>query len=356
MYARVPGWISRDRWLVGVDCWLLSAEGEKIRAAHRVDITTVRRIARALADFADHDTGRSCAPSQATIARLVGCSPKTVQRAESILAASKLLTVVHGGGLYHGGMHKQYRELRRAGYQLVKATFCPRIRALSLPRAVHDVQLPAGGRSRFSSLGTQYSPTDAQARRGAAPRPKSIAPTRPAAGKLPASGSQRRSDGRSGRHPAPVTAIRPLALQQLAAAIAVRLPALAHRRHIGALCDALSWAQIEPHRWGPSPTAAANALLTALTKRGPIPTADRMRSPIGWLHAALTVIDPEQPTPYEQHEANRAALRARQDADRAVTATEKANAVPLAESTAAQQIRAQLAALSRRTHYRRSIQ
>lgn len=350
MYAQVPGWISRDRWLLEVDCRLLAPAGEAVRTKHSVDRDTVRQVARALAAYADHDTGRSCAPSQQTIAKKLGCCDKTVQRAEKILEGLKLLVLVHGGGLYHGGMHKQYRELRKTGLRLTKAAFCPRIRALSLPSPVHNVQLPAGGLYRSKSFSTQYSPTDAQARRKAAPRPKSSAPTKDPGPKRLSTTADSRSARRTTTNTAVDRPIRPLALQQLAAALVNQLPKLARTRHIGAVCDALSWAEVEPTRWGSTPTRAAAHLITELHRS--LPTRD-LRSPIGWLHTALQKIDPAKPTPWELQQ--QAALR-RQAADQAYAeqaAADAAAAVPLDESSAADQIRETLTKIRRLSRQRR---
>jgi hypothetical protein len=319
MYADQPGWHSEQLWLSAVQRWANSRVGRRA-CQNKITSDTLLRIASALARYADYDTGRRCAPSQNTIADELGCVRKTVQRAEHILAAAGLLTVIHGGGNYTHAMHRQYARLRRAGHQLIKPDHCTRIRALTLPRKhrpVHNVSLPTVGRSPCPSY-SPTTPSNARIRaREAAARPKT---------------QQRQTEWRRQQ---PV----PIALQLLAAALVALLPWLARGRHIGAVCDALSWNGIQSHRWGNTPAAAADTLLAELAKPGPIPTGDTCRSPIGWLHHALQRVDTSTPTPAEQHQANRAALQDDQNRWRAQNAADREAAITLDESSASDKIR-----------------
>lgn len=325
MYAGLPGWHSRHRWTAAVDAWTATTAGRQACAHHRAATATVNRVATALAAYADTDTGRRCAPAQATLATELGCSVKTIERAEHALTAAGLLTVVHGGGNYTRPMRRQYRRMRRAGHQLVKPAHCPRLRALTMPRsqaqAVGNVVPPTAGRCSTSLPGRRPIFSDAYGRRRAAPRPTKAATNR-----------WRWRPQQS----------RPIELQRLAAALVDRWPWLARHRHVGAVCDALSWASITPARWGTTPTAAAAALVTELEHRCHVPTGNSCRNPLGWLHHALQAIDPDQPTPAEQRHAAQQARAEQQRQDRAANANRKANTVPLAESTAADQIRAAL--------------
>lgn len=310
-YANLPGWHSAARWLAVVHRWAHSRAGRRACQRHHTDPDTVVAIAAHLAQYADHDSGRRCAPSQDTIAGIHRCARRTVQRAENALAEGGLLTLIHGTGLYTGAMYQQYRRLRRSGRQLALPRFCVRIRALTLPRSVvHHVPLPAEGRDSSLSGVSQWSPSARTARR-AAPRPEKPAPTKP---------------------------VRPLAVQRLAARLAARLPWLVRRRHIGAVCDALTWAGVIPDRW------TTQTLLAQLTDIGPIPNGSACHSPIGWLHTALQRIDPDAETPVEKLRRERAELLAAQQTGQ--SATVEGSAIPLEESSAAQMIRAELGRLA----------
>lgn len=306
-YANVPGWHSARRWLAVVKRWSQSRAGRRTCERHQVEPDTLVAIAGHLARYADHDSGRRCAPSQQTIADASHCARKTVQRAEKALAAGGLLTLVHGTGLYTGAMYKQYRRLRQSGQRLALPRFCVRVRALTLPRAVSvsHVPLPAGGRSGIASSSTQYVPSARPARR----KTKKHAPKR------------------RGRPP------RPLKLQQFAARLVARLPWLGRNRHIGRICDVLSWAEISPDRW------TAETLIARLAADLPIPTGSSCRSPVGWLIVALERVDPDAETPVEQARRIRQKELDTQTADNQARAAAAAAAVPLDESSAAEAIR-----------------
>lgn len=325
-YARIPGWHSRSRWLSIVGRWAGSRAGRRACQKHHVEPDTVVGVAQVLARYADHDTGRQVAPSQERVGQEAGCSRKTVQRVENALAAGSLLNLVHGSQYYTHAMHRQYAQLRKRRSGLVKPLWCTRVRALTFPRqAVADWPpvsydpLPAEGQVSPKPSVPAHSPSDAHARRRPAPRPK---------------------------NPAPTTGPRPLSLQLLAAGLAQRLPWLVRDHHIGKVCDALSWAQIQPSRW------TATTLLAKLATYLPIPTGTQSRSPIGWLHAALQRIDPDVPTPVELERRSSGRLRAEQQQAAEQAAVEQAAAVPLSASTAAGAIRHELDRL-RRTSRRR---
>lgn len=312
-YAKLPGWHSARRWLAVVDRWAHSRVGRRACQRHHTDPDTVVAIASHLAEYADHDSGRRCAPSQGTLAAAHRCARKTVQRVENALAHGGLLVLIHGTGLYTAAMYRQYRQLRRAGHQLALPRFCVRVRALTLPRsAVHHVPLPAEGRVGSLSNVNHRLPSARTARR-AAPRPKRPAPKQP----------------------------RPLEVQHFAARLAARLPWLVRQRHIGAVCDALTWAGVTPARW------TTETLLAQLADAGPIPDGSRSRSPIGWLHVALQRIDPDAETPVEQLRRQRAELKAAQETGPALV---DGHAIALDESSAAAKIRAELTRLASLRH------
>jgi hypothetical protein len=329
-YHHTPAWPNPHRWHHALDQWAASRAGQRACAGHHIAPDTVLRVAAALADYADHDTGRRCAPAQATLAELLDCSVKTIERAENTLQAAGFLHLIHGTGNYTPAMHRQYARLRKAGHQLVKPAHCPRVRALTLPRHRHPagdhVVLPALSRSSNCSYCDRRSPNARIRAREAAARPQ----------------NPQRKPGWWRQAPLP------LDLQQLAAALVARLPWLARNRHIAAVCDALSWNQIQPSRWGKTPTQAADQLLNQLAQTGPIPTGDSCRNPLGWLHHTLQQrINTDQSTPYEHQHTARNALHTQQRQQRAQTAADQAAAIPLHQSSAATSIRLTLAHISR---------
>lgn len=329
MYAGIASWHSRDRWLGRLTAWLLSAAADEICRRHRlIDRAKILFVAGVLADHADHDTGRRCAPSYGTVATLAGVAVSTVRRTEAILRDGGWLKVVWNAGYLTTAQRAEALEL--TGRRQVRSG---NVRALTIPREQvrqladepseqtpdselstrHEHQ-PTSGRSDLSSSGRQTKTTRASAR-GPATRPKNPAPTK--------------------------RAPRPMPVQLLAAAVVDKLPALlAGNRHVGAVCDAISWASIELHRWGPTPTRAAARLVEALHRALPIFKA--LRSPIGWLHSALQRIDPAEPTPWELEQQEAEQRRVAQAAFAAQAAAERAAAVPLDQSSAAAQIRAEL--------------
>lgn len=319
MYAGIPGWRSRDRYLGALTRWLLSAAADALcRTCKLQDRAKILAVAAALADYADHDTGRRCAPAYDTIAAAAGVARITVRRAEDVLRAGGWMRVVWSAGYLTTAQRAEARAL--TGHKQVRSG---NVRALTIPadQAIADradspsstghEHQPATKAGKSVGFSPKNSPTRAHARRSA-PRTAKPAPTRPS---------------------------RPIRLQLLAARMAQHLPQLIRDRHIGAAIDALSWAGIDPDRWGPNPARAAVHLAAELNR---VMAINRLRSPLGWLHSALQRIDPDQPTPWETEQRT----TAQRHADRAAAAdqaeTDRAAAIPLAESTAAAQIRDEL--------------
>jgi len=88
--SSLPAWWSAPNW---VEADVRSAVGEhpELCQAHHVDPDTVIAVARGMAHFADHRTGRNCRPTNARLVTLVRVSLSTVQRARRVLKALDLV-------------------------------------------------------------------------------------------------------------------------------------------------------------------------------------------------------------------------------------------------------------------------
>lgn len=165
-------------------------------------------VAEVLAQFSDSADGRHCAVTNRTAAQLAGCSERTVSTVRSILAASGFAVLAHQGC---GGGGRPHRV---AVWHLIG-------RRPPVDRSV-VCELPPSRRDRGLSHPAGNKPKTARTR----------------AGKI-ASNKAKRS--RHGRPP------RPLPLQRLAADLVSQTQGLANG-HIGAICDVLSAAGIDPNR------------------------------------------------------------------------------------------------------------
>lgn len=203
-------WTSRESWLASVREWAESPAFTAARESARVSITasTLLAIAAAMADHADHATGRHVAVTRATVATAAGCSPDTVTVAWRLLRVSGWAVEAQRG---HGSPGTPAVGRRPSVYHLV-----PR-RSV---RPVHNPDLPpSGGLGLFSPVGT-HSPS-------AQPRAENIFTPH-----------KRRYRANP----------RPLAVQRLAADLVARSHGLGGV-HIGAVCDAITAAGIDPAVW-----------------------------------------------------------------------------------------------------------
>lgn len=299
-------WTSRAGWLDGLRQWAHSPALGQLCAEARVSITsaTLLSIAAVMAEHADHATGRHVAVTRATIADRVGCDVRTVTTAWRVLRVSKWAVEAQRG---HGSTNTPSIGRRPSVYHLV-----PRREARPVPRpVVHDFHLPPlGGVSSFSPV-RSYSPSE----RASAPANRICDNTRQA---------------RPWRRTA-----RPLAVQRLAAG----LVAITHgldRAHIGAICDALTAAGIDPDVW--SARAVNNKLNADMRARGAT-WPDHIANPGAFLHSRLRRLSwsppPETPTkaggsaaasidqtpqPVVLTDASRAVIAARQEEIRQILA------------------------------------
>ena len=240
---RAPMWTSRAGWLDGLRRWAQSSALGELCAAERVSITaaTLLSIATVMAEHADHATGRHVAVTRATIASRVGCDVRTVTAAWRVLRVSRWAVEAQRG---HGSPVTPSLGRRPSVYHLVPRR---QPRPVTSPVArplVHDFHLPPSGGVCSSSPVGSYSPSG-RARAPASQAPQNGFKTRRA--------RPRRSTA------------RPLAIQRLAAELVANSHGL-DRAHIGAICDALTVAGIDPEVW--TARAITDALNADMRARG----------------------------------------------------------------------------------------
>ncbi len=222
-----PMWTSRSGWLDAIRAWSESPEFQQVCASSHVSITTATTlsVAQAWASFADHATGRNAAVTRARVAEVAGCDPRTVTRAWKVLGAGGFAVEAARG---HGSRITARCGNRASVWHLVSRKMDS--------EPVDVVHLPPSRRDRRLTPVRSNSP---KARASARPNK-----TRPAPDK---------------RRPGRATP-RPLALQRLTAQLVDKTIGLDHpgRDHIGALCDAIAGAGINPAAW------TAEQLISAL--------------------------------------------------------------------------------------------
>jgi hypothetical protein len=221
-----------------------------------MEAPTLLAVAAVMAEYADHATGRHVAITRATIAERVGCDVRTVTAAWRLLRTAGWAIEAQRG---HGSPGTPRVGRRPSVYHLV-----PR-KTLAAP--VHDFHLPPSLRDRRLSLVGNDSPST---------------PRR----------AEKCSASFNKRQPRRAEA-RPLAVQRLAAELVARSHGL-DRGHIGAVCDAITAAGIDPVVWSArSITEALNADMKARGWSWP----DRVERPGAFLAHRLRRLEwrPEGP-------------------------------------------------------------
>lgn len=229
--ASTPVWTSRDGWLTALKTWAQSRALGALCAQERVSITapTLLGIATVMAEHADHATGRHVAITRATIAGRVGCDVRTVTAAWRVLRAAKWAIEAQRG---HGSPGTPPAGRRPSVYHLISRR--------SPTPAVQDFHLPPSGGVCSSPPVREYSPS---ARTARAARSATPCPPRRCCRSAP----------------------RPLGVQRLAGQLLTRCHGL-DRVHVGAICDALTAAGIDPSVW--SAHAITDALNTDMAATG----------------------------------------------------------------------------------------
>lgn len=287
--AGVPVWSSRDAWLGGVRRWAESPALATLCAAERVSISwaTLCAVAGVMAEAADHRTGRHCAITRARIAAAAGCDTRTVSTAWRVLRVAGWAVEAQRG---HGSPTTPAEGRRPSVYHLV-----PRREAAAVG---DDFHLPPEAVALGSSSPVRTCSPSTRARAG------------------------RISTAQKSQRPP-----RPLAIQRLAAELVARTHSTG-RGHIGAVCDALISAGIDPAAW--SARAITDTLDADMRARG-WSWPDRIERPGAFLGHRLRRLEwrPEGPP-------NSGVAAASQDKHRAAAATA---AKPAPPPTAAQRER-----------------
>ena len=217
--STAPAWSGAARWLDSLRSALEGPAGELQRRRVSIRLETVLDVAAEDARAADSRTGRHVTTAHATVAALLGCSAKTVQRARALIETlGHARTVV--SGRYLTTDERTAARLAHGGDQRRMASE----RALTVPQPLPNVQLPRRGAVCLDLKSRSGLPKHAPAR-------AREGQTRPGKTKT----RQQRQ-------------IRPLAVQLLAAGLAQRLPWLA-RGHVGTLCDALTALGVDRSGW-----------------------------------------------------------------------------------------------------------
>lgn len=249
-------WTSRAGWLSALSKWAHGSgfAASKESAAVKMEACTLLAIASVMAEHADHATGRHVAVTRATIAERVGCDVRTVTAAWRLLRTSGWAVEAQRG---HGSPGTPRVGRRPSVYHLV-----PR----KVAQPVHRFHLPHSRRElRVTHVGND-SPS-AHTTRGVEENPS--------------------QDRRYRAEP------RALAVQRLAAGVVAGSHGLS-RGHIGAVCDAITAAGINPGTW--SAPAILAALNTDMKTRG-WSWPDRVDRPGAFLASRLRRLEwrPEGP-------------------------------------------------------------
>lgn len=313
VYGPLRAWPSASVWFDAVMDILSTPEGEGARRRARVARDTLLRVAHADRTAADQGTGRGVATAHDTVAKQLGMSGKTVQRARHLLEALGLAVTV-AEGRYLTTSERAEAHAKHGGQQLRAAS----TRALTLPHgymppagstapdpdAVENVQLPTRRGVKDISYVGKRSP------RRAHPRTREdAAARRPATTKIERKSTPSRP--------------RPIDIQRLAAGLCARMTWLDRATsHVGKLCDVLVTHDLGGRGW------TAQSLLDAIQRGGlerRIALVDiaSQRDPFGyfvWLLRAT--VAPGSPAPSLQLQiksrdrAHRQALEASREAER----------------------------------------
>ena len=208
--STMPMWTSRRGWLTEVAAWAESSTGSAVLAGKNLRPALLLRVCEALAERADHASGRHCAATNATIASVARCSPRTVTTVRTVLREAGLAVEIRRGT---GSPMTPHARRRPSIWHLVsRARPVDNSRVCDLPPSLCDRRLTHVGKK---------SPS-------ARPRPPAKNFSKPA----------------SHRHREP----RPLKLQQMAAAVvagSIGLDAV----HPGHVCDALIRSGLDLTAW-----------------------------------------------------------------------------------------------------------
>lgn len=170
--AAAPAWWSADDWLVEVRLAVVSERD--VCRTHHVEADTVVAVARAMATYADFDTGRECRPTNARLVEDLRVSLSTVQRARRALKALGLVIELIAGRSEMTREERLSAWRRGSSHRRIAATFalCSRRRRPQLRLVPVERDTPPGAPTDHLSSQDQITHLRAKAETTkAAPRP-----------------------------------------------------------------------------------------------------------------------------------------------------------------------------------------
>ena len=291
--AHVPVWLSRSSWTDSVRVWAVSPAFRPVCVALGkrgvISAAALVTVAVAMADFADHSTGRNVAVTNRVLASRAGCSERTVTTARTVLAAAGLAVEAqrgHGSAGTHtvGNRPSIWHLVSRAEAAPGPSKTAPGDGAQKAPN-----RAAAHGRNGLADVDTCDLP----------PKAGSCSSTLVESYSPSASIRTREDISTKNQHPAPRrpgrATPRPLALQRLAAGLVTPVTGPDDRGgsgrrsalilgldhgHIGTICDALIGAGINPAAWT---ATAITAALNADMRRSGQSWPDRLERPGAFL-------------------------------------------------------------------------
>lgn len=273
----LPVWRSRAAWLADVRTWAESAALRDIAGKVGVSITsaTLMSVAEWMAAKADHGTGRHAAVTRAWIAERAGCHANTVSTAWAVLRAGGWAVEAQRG---HGSSTTPSVGRRPSVYHLVPRRPRPSAKSVEL-RGLEPLTSPADVNDRSESVEICDLPPS-----GGVCSLAPVGSNSPSAHPREEKFSQPSKSRRWRAEP------RPVALQRLADALAGNdygrrgLCRGLRQGHIGAICDALASAGIDPAVWSAKDVQAA---LEADMRRTGGTWPDQITNPGGFLASRL---------------------------------------------------------------------
>jgi len=126
VYAAIPTWGSRDRWLRALT--QLLRDHPDIPGRHHVSPSTVTTYAETLSTYAEQATGRRCIVANRCLRELTGLSDATADRARRVLDALGLRVVVVAGRRLRLGecLQARSRGCRQTGFANETALTIPK--------------------------------------------------------------------------------------------------------------------------------------------------------------------------------------------------------------------------------------
>lgn len=246
---RQPVWSSRESWLGALGQWAQSRALATLCTAERVSIAagTLLSIAAVMADHADHTTGRHVAITRATIAARAGCAERTVTAAWRLLRASGWAVEAQRG---HGSPGTPSVGRRPSVYHLVPRRQAPSMPAAPLAAELRGIEPLTSPPATNSDAGPVDNSTDCHL-----PPLGGVCSLPPVGSNSPSAHPREKTSSPRSKSRRWRAEPRPAALQRLADALAGNeygrrgLCRGLRQGHIGAICDAITAAGIDPTVW-----------------------------------------------------------------------------------------------------------